>query len=243
MHESLPGVLSGSDAFADAANLPLTEFAWSVVLGRLLLACVAGGVVARLAIGHRRGAVDDTLPITLMLMSVLIAMATQIIGDNIARAFSLVGALSIVRFRTALPETQDVAFVLTSVVVGMAIGAAQYAVAAIGLGVVALLLLGIADNSPYRRLARPVDGSRIPQPTGPLSELVLTVGPAAAEEVAGSVAGMCKSVRLTSAETIKRGAGLRLEYQVRLRPEFDAVLALTTLQQLPAVESVHLRGG
>ena len=58
-----------------------------------------------------------------MLLSILIAMVTQVIGDNIARAFSLVGALSIVRFRTVVRDTQDTAFVIFSVGVGMAVGA------------------------------------------------------------------------------------------------------------------------
>ena len=50
-------------------------------------------------------------------------MVTQVIGDNVARAFSLVGALSIVRFRTVVRDTQDTAFVIFAVVVGMAVGA------------------------------------------------------------------------------------------------------------------------
>src|SRR2546430_13730647 len=46
--------------------------------------------------------------------------STQVIGDNVARAFSLVGALSIVRFRTVVRDTQDTAYVIFAVVVGMA---------------------------------------------------------------------------------------------------------------------------
>jgi len=231
------------DSLSGGGGSPAGDAIWVVVVGRLLLACLAGCVVARLAIGRRRGAVDDTMPITLVLMSVLIAMATQIIGDNVARAFSLVGALSIVRFRTALPETQDVAFILTAVVVGMAIGAGQYAVAAIGLVVVGGVMLATAPDKPlgrmFRSRVRPTSGS---EPAG-LSDLCLTIGPSATEEVDAALVGMCESLRLTNAESIKRGAALRLEYQIRLRPEWNSVLALTTLQRLPAVESVQLRCG
>ena len=67
---------------------------------RLIMAWFAGVVVALIARRGKLVASRDKLTLTLILMSVLIAMATQIIGDNIARAFSLVGALSIVRFRT-----------------------------------------------------------------------------------------------------------------------------------------------
>ena len=61
--------------------------------------------------------------VTLVLLTILIAMVTQVIGDNVARAFSLVGALSIVRFRTVVRDTQDTAYVIFAVAVGMAVGA------------------------------------------------------------------------------------------------------------------------
>jgi hypothetical protein len=60
--------------------------------------------------------VGTSFPITLALLSVLIAMSTQVIGDNVARAFSLVGALSIVRFRTVVRDTKDTAYVIFAVV-------------------------------------------------------------------------------------------------------------------------------
>jgi hypothetical protein len=73
-------------------------------------------------------------PGTLVLLCVLIAMVTQVIGDNVALAFSLVGALSVVRFRTAVRDTKDTAFVIFAVAVGMAIGAGQLVHVALGLG-------------------------------------------------------------------------------------------------------------
>ena len=65
----------------------------------------------------------ESFVVTLVLLTILIAMVTQVIGDNVARAFSLVGALSIVRFRTVVRDTQDTAYVIFAVAVGMAVGA------------------------------------------------------------------------------------------------------------------------
>jgi hypothetical protein len=106
------------------------------VLARLLAALVLGAVVAwvygRTTHGEESAA---SLPTTLVLLAVLIAMVTQVIGDNVARAFSLVGALSIVRFRTVVRDTRDTAFVIFAVVVGMAVGSQHPWVAVIGIGV------------------------------------------------------------------------------------------------------------
>jgi hypothetical protein len=64
---------------------------------RLVLALVFGSMVAWVY-RRTRAAVDitPTFPPTLVLLAILIAMVTQVIGDTVARAFSLVGALSIV---------------------------------------------------------------------------------------------------------------------------------------------------
>src|SRR6476620_2397044 len=108
-----------------------------LVLARLVIAMVFGGVVA--LVYRRTRPADDVVTsfgVTLVLLTILIAMVTQVIGDSIARAFSLVGALSIVRFRTVVRDTQDTAYVIFAVVVGMAIGASDPWVAIIGIGVV-----------------------------------------------------------------------------------------------------------
>jgi len=66
---------------------------------------------------------------TLILMSVITSVIMIIIGSNIARAFSLVGALSIIRFRAAVKDTRDVAFIFLAMAIGMACGTRFYDVA------------------------------------------------------------------------------------------------------------------
>ena len=92
--------------------------------------------------------VQPTFLTTLVLLATVIAMATQVIGDNVARASSLVGALSVVRFRTVVKDTQDTAFVIFAVVVGMASGANHLVVALVGMSMVAVASLVL---SPRRR--------------------------------------------------------------------------------------------
>src|SRR4051794_11486078 len=88
-----------------------------LLVWRIGTALVLGVAVAGLYRWARRGqAVQPTFLTTLVLLAAVIAMATQVIGDNVARAFSLVGALSVVRFRTVVKDTQDTAFVIFAVV-------------------------------------------------------------------------------------------------------------------------------
>ncbi len=73
---------------------------------------------------------------TLVLMAMVVAVIMLIIGSNIARAFTLVGALSIIRFRNAVKETRDVGFIFFAMAIGMACGTRFYLI-----GVVATLLI------------------------------------------------------------------------------------------------------
>lgn len=106
---------------------------------RLVVALALGALVATIYKWARKnGDANSSFPMTLVLLCLLIAMVTQVIGDNIARAFSLVGALSIVRFRTVVRDTKDTAYVILAVIAGMSAGAGNLWVAALGLASVAL---------------------------------------------------------------------------------------------------------
>jgi len=110
--------------FLARATQPLPVGAIDVLV-RLVLSMLFGGLVTLIYRATRPA--DEVAPsftVTLVLLCILIALVTQVIGDNVARAFSLVGALSIVRFRTVVRDTQDTAFVIFAVAVGMASGPA-----------------------------------------------------------------------------------------------------------------------
>ncbi len=68
---------------------------------------------------------------TIILMGIIVSVIMLIIGSNIARAFSLVGALSIIRFRTAIKDPMDVGYLFFSMAVGMACGTQFYGIAII----------------------------------------------------------------------------------------------------------------
>lgn len=78
---------------------------------------------------------------TLVLMGMVVSIIMLIVGSNIARAFSLVGALSIIRFRNAIKETRDVGFVFFAVAIGMATGTKFYLLAIIAAVIISLVIL------------------------------------------------------------------------------------------------------
>jgi len=67
--------------------------------------------------------------LTMIIMAITVSFIMLIIGSNLARAFSLVGALSIVRFRNAVKDSRDTANIFMVMAMGMACGTKLYAMA------------------------------------------------------------------------------------------------------------------
>ena len=78
---------------------------------------------------HRGTSYSQSFVQTLIILSMVVGVVMLIIGSNIARAFTLVGALSIVRFRNAVKETRDVGFIFFAMAIGMACGTRFYLLA------------------------------------------------------------------------------------------------------------------
>ncbi len=88
---------------------------------------------------------------TLILMSIVVTVIMMIIGSNIARAFSLVGALSIVRFRNAMKDTRDVGYVFFALAEGMACGTGFYTLAIVSTIIICFVLWLLAAFDLFAR--------------------------------------------------------------------------------------------
>ena len=202
------------------------------VLIRLLVALALGSLVAWV---YRRTCKSTeagcSFPTTLVLLCILIAMVTQVIGDNIARAFSLVGALSIVRFRTVVRDTQDTAYVIFAVVVGMAVGARNLWVA--GIGIVVVTLAGFIWLS-RTGLSRPSSPEFLLRLRVSLDQNLETLLRGAAETY-------LVEHELLAIGTAKQGTLIEATYRARLRPKSSIEELVKVLSSTEKVQSVQLQ--
>lgn len=102
-------------------------------------------------ITHRGTSYTQSFVFSLVLNGMIVAVVMMIVGSNIARAFSLVGALSIIRFRNAVKETRDVGFIFFTMAVGMAIGTRFYLLGVITAIVISLVILLMTRFNWYAR--------------------------------------------------------------------------------------------
>jgi hypothetical protein len=216
--------------FLTAAIQPLPANGAGVLV-RLVIAMIAGGAVTLIYRFTR--AADETAPsftVTLVLLSILIAMVTQVIGDNIARAFSLVGALSIVRFRTVVRDTQDTAYVIFAVAVGMAVGAGHPGLAASGLGVIAFAAFAMRRGA----VAMPVRHDPF------LLNVRLGLGHDASAVLGPIFDAHLVARHLVSIGTAKQGLAIELTYRAALKNEEAAGELVKALNRIDGVQAVSL---
>jgi len=212
-------------AFASPSSSPLD------VLQRLVAAVILGWGVAWIYRATRDpNDAGPTFSATLVLLAVLIAASTQVIGENIARAFSLVGALSIVRFRTVVRDTQDTAFVIFAVVTGMAVGAGDLKVAGMTFAVVGVAAFLMKP----RAVKSPVSGAPflVTIRAGLGHDLEAIAGPLLDAHMARR--------QLVGMMTAKQGLAVDVTFRGALREGANVEQLVKTLNRTEGIQSVEL---
>ena len=97
---------------------------------------------------HKKEGYAPSFTITLIMLPVIISIIILLVGNNVARAFSLAGAFSLIRFRSAPGDPKDIAYVFFTLAVGLTCGMGY-----IGYGIIVTLILCavliILDKSKY----------------------------------------------------------------------------------------------
>lgn len=170
---------------------------------------------------------------TLVMMSVIVAVIMIIIGSNIARAFSLVGALSIIRFRSAVKDPLDVAYVFLAMAIGMACGTGFYAIA-VTLAVVMSAIIYFM----YRFDIGSVGSSEM------VMKIMMAAGVDEEANIRAVFYEFLNSFDLLSTEMVADGQQVELVYSVELKGKKTTSALVTQLQaQVAGIDKVQVLTG
>ena len=112
------------------------------ILLRLAVSVVIGGFIfLSYRLSHSGSIYSRKFNVSLVALTVITTTVMIVIGNNIALSLGMVGALSIVRFRTAIKDSRDTVYIFWAIVVGICCGSGDYLIAAAGSAVVFLVLL------------------------------------------------------------------------------------------------------
>ena len=134
----------------------ITEIMLTLILAFALTALV--GYVYRMT--HKGTSYSQTYVQTLVLLGMIVSVVMLVVGSNIARAFTLVGALSIVRFRNAVTETRNVGFIFLAMAIGMSVGT-RFFLLAIITTIVSCVIVVLMDRFDWYRIENTAQVLRI----------------------------------------------------------------------------------
>ncbi len=126
------------EMFGSSSDLPL-----ETIITRLAVASViAGFIFLSYRLSHDGSIYSKKFNVSLVVLTVITTTVMIVIGNNLAMSLGMVGALSIVRFRTAVKDSRDTVYIFWTIVAGICCGAGDYLTAAAGsVFVFALMLL------------------------------------------------------------------------------------------------------
>jgi hypothetical protein len=184
-------------------GVALTLWELMFALGMSLVCSLIIGLVYRYT--HHSAGYSQSFVQTLVVTSMVTALIMIVIGSNLARAFSLVGALSIIRFRNAVKETRDVGYIFTAMAVAMACGTRFYAVALIATGFICtvIILMDMLDYASPRTAPEALLRVQLPPDVDPLQVL---------EPV---LKELFESYSFIMLETVKQGLAVEAVFSVK----------------------------
>ncbi len=202
---------------------------------RLTLALCFGFAISLIYRWTRGRSADARFVSTLVLLTLLLSVTTIVIGDNIARAFSIVGALSIVRFRTVVEDTRDTAFVICAVAIGLAVGAGYAALPAMALPFIAAAAKLFGSGTPAIYALR-----------GGLFRLQVRVSTdfTNLQRLQSELDATIEHKSLVGIERARAGTEVERSYEIELADETAADTLIARLSAIDGVLSVEvLRSG
>ena len=132
------------------------------IIIRLLMSVLIGiFIMLSYKISHSKTLYSKKFNVSLFMLTTLTTMVMTAIGNNIALSLGMVGALSIVRFRTAIKDSRDTVYIFWSIIIGICCGVGDYTVASVGTSVVFLALLIIGEIKSDSRMLLIVRSNRI----------------------------------------------------------------------------------
>lgn len=144
-------VVHGS-TFSDWFANQMSNFTPLNVAVALIAALIAGVIISLVYKKTYRGVIfSPSFTLTLILLCLVTTPVVMAIGSNVALSMGMVGALSIVRFRTAVKDPLDTAYMFWAITMGILIGSNAYIIAIVAVLGISVILLAIS----YLRLRAP----------------------------------------------------------------------------------------
>ena len=207
----------------------LLNYSYTEILINIIAAFAIGLLLSvTYRITHKGLSYSQSFSQTVVFVAVIVAIVMMVIGGSLARAFALVGALSIIRFRTVLKDTKDMAFIFGALALGMAAGTSNYFLAAAGTALLILIAFFLYKTN-FGAIYK--------------SEFILRfrfLRSGNSEEYVNIINATCKRSDLLHMEPSGDNSNVSLTYDVALKDDISADDLTQRMGRLAHVEEIVL---
>jgi len=166
---------------------------------------------------------------SLIMLSMITAVVIMIIGNNLARAFGLVGAMSIIRFRTAVKDTMDIIFIFFSLATGMAAGVGYYRIAIVATLFIGAVFLVISKTH-----------AALPKKREYLLQFYSQTGGKTTPAYQNILDEYCRNYSMINVKSIEEHDLVELSYHIRLKDPLTNSEFVHKLSSIRGVRHVNL---
>lgn len=202
------------------------------VIANILVAMTCGFFIAFLYKYTYKGLnYSSAFTISLVMLTMITAVVIMVIGNNLARAFGMVGAMSIIRFRTAVKDTSDIMFIFFALTIGLASGVKLYSIAFFGTFIIGLIYFIVSKIN-----------FALPQKREFLMQIIADEDKLQDNPFAEALKKYCSRHKLVNIKTLGEEGDQRIEfsYYVNLRDESRGAQMVKDLKNLDGVEQTNL---
>ncbi len=222
------GQTTNTGIFADLTDISHIYHP-SEILINLVLSFILGVSISLIYKKTHKGlSYSQSFMVTNIFVAVIVCMVIMIIGNSLARAFALVGALSIIRFRTVVKDTKDTAYIFWSLAAGMAAGTGSYFLAIAG----SIIISGIALMLFYTNFGSIIKSEFIVQFRINSNDSNIT------SQYNRLISDFTKSHTLLSSESSGDGQTIKVSFDVVMKEEMKQNELISKISKIDGVSEV-----
>jgi hypothetical protein len=138
-------------------NQELFHFSITIweVIANVLVATVCGSFISLFySLTNRQVTFSVSFAKSIVMLAMITSFVMMVIGDNLARAFGMVGLISLIQFRTTMKGARDFMFIYFALAIGLAAGVGLYAVSVVGTFSIGLIIWLVTAFNPAGRLSQ-----------------------------------------------------------------------------------------
>ncbi len=118
------------------------KLTFEVILLNFVMATIMGLIIhVSYRFSHSEPVYSARFNVSLVMLTIVTTLVMAVIGNNVALSLGMVGALSIVRFRTAIKDPRDTVYIFWCIAAGICCGVSEYFIATVGSAIIFLFLV------------------------------------------------------------------------------------------------------